>query len=45
MTVDQLSLRAGDMIDVPAVKTRNIGQMIRDLYFLVPVSLAIMRIF
>jgi len=45
MTVDQLSLRAGDMIDVPAVKTRNFGQVIRDLYFLVPLSLAIFRIF
>jgi polysaccharide export outer membrane protein len=45
MTVDQLSLRAGDIIEVPAVKTRNIGQIIRDLYFLVPLSLAIFRIF
>lgn len=45
MTIDQLSLRAGDVIEVPEQKQRNIGQMIRDLYFLVPVSFAIMRIF
>jgi hypothetical protein len=44
-TLDQLSLRAGDVIDVPAVKTRNLGQTIRDLYFLIPVTFAIMRLF
>jgi hypothetical protein len=43
--MDQLSLRAGDVIDVPAVTNRNIGQMIRSLYYLVPLSFAIMRLF
>jgi protein involved in polysaccharide export with SLBB domain len=44
-TMDQLSLRAGDVIEIPAVTNRNIGQMIRSLYYLVPLSFAIMRLF
>jgi hypothetical protein len=44
-TMDQLSLRAGDVIDVPAVTNRNIGQLIRSFYYLVPLSFAIMRLF
>jgi protein involved in polysaccharide export with SLBB domain len=45
MTIDQLSLRAGDVIEVPELKQRNIGQVIRDLYFLVPITLFLSRIF
>jgi len=44
-TVDQLSLRAGDIIEVPEIKSRNIGEIIRSVYFLIPVTLAIMRLF
>jgi hypothetical protein len=44
-TIDQLSLRNGDTIEVPEVKTRNIGEIIRSVYFLIPVSIAIMRLF
>jgi len=44
-TLDQLSLRAGDIIEIPEVATRNIGQMIRGLYYLVPLSLALLRLF
>jgi protein involved in polysaccharide export with SLBB domain len=44
-TMDQLSLRAGDVIEIPAVTNRNIGQLIRSFYYLVPLSFAIMRLF
>jgi hypothetical protein len=44
-TMDQLSLRAGDVIEIPAQSSRNIGQLIRSLYYLVPLSFAIMRLF
>ena len=44
-TLDQLSLRAGDVIDIPSNQKRNFGQLIRDLYYLVPLSFAIMRLF
>jgi protein involved in polysaccharide export with SLBB domain len=44
-TLDQLSLRAGDIIEIPEIPTRNIGQMIRGLYYLVPLSLALLRLF
>jgi len=44
-TMDQLSLRAGDVIEIPAQQNRNLGQMIRSLYYLVPLSFAIMRLF
>jgi hypothetical protein len=44
-TVDQLNLRAGDIIEVPAVARRDIRAILQSLYFLVPLSLAITRIF
>lgn len=44
-TMDQMSLRAGDVLDIPSQQTRNIGELIRSLYYLVPLSFAIMRLF
>jgi hypothetical protein len=44
-TMDQLSLRAGDVIEIPAARNRSIGELIRSLYYLVPLSFAIMRLF
>jgi protein involved in polysaccharide export with SLBB domain len=44
-TMDQLSLRAGDIIEVPGQSNRNLGDMIRSLYYLVPLTFAIMRLF
>jgi len=44
-TLDQLSLRAGDVIDIPSNQKRNLGEIIRSLYYLVPLSFAIMRLF
>lgn len=44
-TLDQLNLRAGDTIEVPGQGTRNWGDIIRSMYYLVPLSLAISRIF
>ncbi|MCI0432488.1 MAG: hypothetical protein L0271_02395 [Gemmatimonadetes bacterium] len=44
-TLDQLNLRAGDMIEVPGQSQRDIGALLRSLYYLVPLSLAISRIF
>lgn len=44
-TMDQLSLRAGDIIEIPVAPTRDIGQMIRGLYYLVPLTLALVRLF
>jgi len=44
-TLDQLNLRAGDEIEVPGQGTRSWGDIIRSMYYLVPLSLAISRIF
>ena len=44
-TMDQLSVRAGDIIEIPVAPTRDIGQMIRGLYYLVPLSLALLKLF
>jgi len=44
-TMDQMSLRAGDVIEIPSTQKRNIGEIIRSLYYLVPLSFAIMRLF
>lgn len=44
-TIDQLNLRAGDTIEVPGQSSRNWGEVIRSLYYLVPLSLALSRIF
>jgi protein involved in polysaccharide export with SLBB domain len=44
-TLDQLNLRAGDSIEVPGQTTRSWGAIIRSMYYLVPLSLAISRIF
>jgi protein involved in polysaccharide export with SLBB domain len=44
-TLDQLNLRAGDSIEVPGKSSRSWGDVIRSMYYLVPLSLAISRIF
>lgn len=44
-TLDQLSLRAGDIIEIPEQSSSNIGQLIRGLYYLIPLSFTIMRLF
>ncbi len=44
-TMDQLSLRAGDVLEIPSQSSRNIGELIRSLYYLVPLSFAIIRLF
>jgi len=44
-TLDQLNLRAGDEIEVPGKGSRSWGDIIRSMYYLVPLSLAISRIF
>ncbi len=43
-TLDQLNLRAGDEIDVPGQGTRHWGDLLRSLYYLVPLSVALSRI-
>ena len=42
---DTQSVRAGDVLEIPSNQTRNIGSLIRDLYYLIPLSFAIMRLF
>jgi Polysaccharide biosynthesis/export protein len=44
-TMDQLSLRAGDIIEIPAAQTRNIGSLIRDLRYVLPLTLLLVRLF
>jgi polysaccharide export outer membrane protein len=44
-TLDQLNLRAGDMIEVPGKTNRNWTDMLRAVYYIVPLSFAISRIF
>jgi len=44
-TLDQLSLRAGDIIEVPAQSTQNFLQTLRSFYFIVPLGFALSRIF
>ncbi len=44
-TLDDLSLRAGDVIEIPAVPQRNIGQLIRSMYYVIPLTFAIIRLF
>lgn len=44
-TLDQLSLRAGDIIEVPAQSQQNFLQVLRSFYFIVPLGFALSRIF
>jgi hypothetical protein len=44
-TLDQLSLRAGDIIEVPAQSTQSFVQTLRSFYFIVPLGFALSRIF
>lgn len=44
-TMDQLSLRAGDVIEIPAEESNNIGSLLRDLRYLLPLSFALLRLF
>ena len=44
-TLDQLSLRAGDIIEVPAQSNTNFLQTLRGFYFIVPLGFALSRIF
>lgn len=44
-TLDQMNLRAGDLIEVPGQSSRDFGAILRSLYYLVPLSVAISRIF
>lgn len=44
-TLDQLSLRAGDIIEVPARSNQNFLQTLRGFYFIVPLGFALSRIF
>jgi hypothetical protein len=44
-TLDQLSLRAGDIIEVPAQSNQSFLQILRSFYFIVPLGFAISRIF
>ncbi|MGH7502167.1 MAG: polysaccharide biosynthesis/export family protein [Longimicrobiales bacterium] len=44
-TLDQLNLRAGDIIEVPAQSTTNFLQTLRAFYFIVPLGFALSRIF
>ena len=43
-TLDQMNLRAGDRIEVPAQSTGGVGSWLRSLYYIVPLSLALMRL-
>lgn len=43
-TIDQLNLRAGDEIEVPGQSNRNWSDLLRSLYYLVPLSVALSRI-
>ena len=43
-TLDQLNLRAGDRIEVPAQSNTNVLTVLRSFYFIVPLSLAIGRL-
>jgi protein involved in polysaccharide export with SLBB domain len=44
-TLDQLSLRAGDVIEIPAQSRLSVLQSLRSFYFIVPLGLALSRIF
>jgi protein involved in polysaccharide export with SLBB domain len=44
-TMDQMSLRAGDIIEIPAEQKRNLSELVRSLYYLVPLSLLLTRLF
>ncbi len=44
-TLDQMNLRAGDLIEVPAQSRRDIAGLLRSFYYLIPLSLAVSRIF
>lgn len=44
-TLDQLSLRAGDVIEVPGQSRQSFFQTLRSFYFIVPLGFALSRIF
>ena len=44
-TLDQLNLRAGDMIEVPGKTTRNWTSIFQAFYYIVPLTYALARIF
>lgn len=44
-TLDQLSIRAGDVLEVPGASGFRIGTVLQSLYYVVPLSYLISRIF
>jgi len=44
-TLDQLSLRAGDVIELPGASSFRIGTILQGLYYFLPLGFAISRIF